>query len=390
MKFDVERALRLAMDFGFQRLSGSEEEREAADRLDSHLKNSGWKVERVMTRAGCRFPGVMLILFLTWFCTAYLLWRALRLSFPTWPKGTRLGLFLIAFLLCAAWLRHTIGRHGILAARRRFGLCCAGHHMVSKSNVVASRQAPHQASARILILSHLDTPLAQFERWDRFILGLASGLLLILCLAFSPILAAWCAVGIGFALIELEARSWFRQAPPSEADNRTGLALLAELGETLESRTQRQIEIYLVAVSGGALGQFGALSLSDALGKNQQKSTLVVNLDSPGLGKELVLVGTGEGLEFARAAAVDLWIPHRVSRSAFCSLDHRPFQFQRIPSVSLTGSRRGGPIDPASLAATAQLVMEMAWRWAKQAGHSPPPDSLNQEETPARSVQNPG
>jgi hypothetical protein len=222
-------------------------------------------------------------------------------------------------------------------------------------------------------------------REDKICGVIVSGLLVLAFLARSSALSAWLIVGILWVSLLFQVRYWLRSGRPSLGDNRTGLATLAELAEALPTRLHERVEIRLAAVGGSSAGQLGSLSLADEIRRRSPaKPTLVINLDSPGLGPELRLVGTGRGLEVARGAAKDLWIPHRVSRSRFCVLDHRPFQLNEIPAVSLCGDRDGARIEPATLAATAQLVTEIALRWAREGATAPQAVSL------PRSFQKPG
>ncbi len=79
---------------------------------------------------------------------------------------------------------------------------------------------------------------------------------------------------------------------------------------------------------------------------------LVVDLDAPGLDGKLVLDGHERYL--AARAAQNLWLPYRVGRDFL------------TPGLRLGSIRDRGAIDPALLAAAAQLLCEVALRWSRQ------------------------
>ena len=366
MKFDIDRAMAWVKTFDFPRGTGSEGERRAADLLSEQLEKTGWRVRRAVTRTGCRLSTLVMILLLTLLFEEYFLWKALQLSFPGLPRRSRAGLFFATFLVIGGLLRLAVGRHGVKIARERFVAWRAAKEPSQMVNLIADRPSPSDRPARVFILTHLDTPLRAAEREDGISNAIILGLIVLVFLGLSPVWTAWSAAGIFLASLLFQARYWLRAERPSAGDNRTGLAILAELAQSLPARLHERAEIRLVAVGGSASGQLGALALADDIRRRwPPKPTLVINLDSPGLGPEVKLHGTGKGLEVARGAAKDLWIPYQVKRGAFCCLDHRPFELNRIPAISLAGDRKGTRIEPANLAATVQLTTEIALRWAR-------------------------
>jgi hypothetical protein len=162
---------------------------------------------------------------------------------------------------------------------------------------------------------------------------------------------------------------------------------LIELAHALPDRLHDGIEVRLAAVGGLGGDCWGALHLAESLRRSwPAKPTLVLNLDSPGLGRDLVIYGWGDAMTIAQKAARDLWLPHRLARwpLRFCFLDHRPFAACGVPALSLAGDRNARQIDPAVLAASAQLITELALRWSKRGADAHDEDSV------ARSSQKPG
>ncbi|AGA29807.1 M28 family peptidase [Singulisphaera acidiphila] len=385
MKFDIDRAMGWVKTFDFPRGTGSEGERHAADLLAEPLEKSGWRVSRAVTRTGCRLSTLVMILLLTLLFEKYFLWKALQLSFPNLPRRSRLGMYFAAFLLIAGLIRLAVGRHGVKIARERFVAWRSAKEPSRLVNLIADRPGLSERPARVFILTHLDTPLRVANREDGISNAIILGLIVLVFLGFSPVWTTWSAAGIFLVSLLFQARYWLRAERPSAGDNRTGLALLAEMAQSLPTRLHERVEIHLVAVGGSSSGQLGALALADDIrGHWPPKPTLVINLDSPGLGPEIRLLGTGKALEVARGAAKDLWIPCRVKRRAFCCLDHRPFILNRIPAISLAGDRKGTRIEPANLAATVQLATEIALRWARLTAQP------SQVESLPRSSQKPG
>lgn len=163
----------------------------------------------------------------------------------------------------------------------------------------------------------------------------------------------------------------FRSGPNSP----TGIALLLELARTFPQTLHDRPEVRVVGV-GGPPGA-GTRSLIRSLRSTwPDKSTLLVVVLAPGHGRETEIGGCAAGLPLARRAAADLWIPARaVRRSRWPRL--RPVD----ALVTLRGARREPPAQPAAILALAQLIEELALRWAKR---------RYDDRTAARSSQNPG
>lgn len=387
MKFDIDRAMGWVKTFDFPRGTGGEGERRAADLLSAALEQSGWRVTRGVTRTGCRLSTLVMILLLTLVIEEFALWKALQLSFPSLPRQSRAALLFASFVVIGTLIRLAVGRDGPRIVRERFVAWRGAGEPVPMVNVMADRPDPTERPARVFLLTHLDTPLRVANREDGISHAVLLGLVVLLALRLSPVWTAWAVAGLCLVSLIFQTRYWLRTAHPSVGDNRTGLALLAELAQVLPPRLSERVDLHLVAVGGNSSGQLGALALADELRQHASlRPTLVINLDAPGVGTEVNLFGSGKGLELARGAAKDLWIPYRLKKQAFSCLDHRPFELNRIPAVSLAGDRKGTKIEPASLAATVQLATEIAMRWARQETAAQQP----QAESLPRSSQKPG
>ena len=159
-----------------------------------------------------------------------------------------------------------------------------------------------------------------------------------------------------------------RPARPVSGENRTGLALLAELARVWPRGAREQVETWMIACA----DHFDlARQLRPRLADGTP--TLVITLDAPGVGPEVVIAGRGKGPRLAAEAAETLWIPYRRTRTATCGtglVATWVWQLNRRPAVELRGAHDDRPIDPAALTRVASLVMEMALRWGKRAADS--------------------
>lgn len=385
MKFDVARAMEWVDRFAFPRRARSEDECRAADLLAARFQELGWHVERSETRVGCRRSSLVLLVLLGSLLYDYALWRALRLSFPGAGVPIRVAALAGLMTLVVALAAAVAGRRGLRTLRGWIGTSRPERMRRALVNLVASHPGQGEPRARVVILSHLDT-----ASHEASVLGCVGTVLILALLAYlharmHPVLHLW-EGPIGFLVLALVAiRLALFQAHPYPGDNRTGLAVLAELAEALPARLHDRLEVHLAAVGANAPAQLGSFTLASEMVRHwPPKPTLAINLDSPGLGPELIVHGRGPALEVASAAARDLWIPHRVARWPYRGLDHRPFLLCGISGISLAGHRRAAQIDPAGLASSAQLVTEIALRWARRAVEQDQPETL------ARSSQNPG
>jgi hypothetical protein len=170
-----------------------------------------------------------------------------------------------------------------------------------------------------------------------------------------------------------------------------GIALVLELARGWAGHPPARVETVLAFVGGQSLDQAGDRALADLLANESLgKPTLVLTLDAPGIGKELLIHDDGR---LVLDAALSLWVPHRVP--TFRESRRVP----RLPSrvaeseVWLGGmARHEGPqvVDLEALARAAQLVEEVVLRWGKRHSGSTETDQPADERTASRSFQKPG
>ncbi|HWE36264.1 MAG TPA: hypothetical protein VG406_06800 [Isosphaeraceae bacterium] len=161
-----------------------------------------------------------------------------------------------------------------------------------------------------------------------------------------------------------------------DAENRTGLALLIELARAWPVDAKEGLDVAFAAVGARTAGQAGARELARIVAEDWPgRPTLVISVQSPGYGNQIVLSGTEGPLWLAQTAARDLWIPHRESNWSPIPKGHAPFARRRIDAVSLAGAIELTSWSPkpedlfqsAMLGTTAQLARELALRWARRA-----------------------
>jgi hypothetical protein len=234
--------------------------------------------------------------------------------------------------------------------REAAGRALAGR--IATPVVIGTRPTTEEARARLVILTHLETSP---EPWS--LRGLLAG------------------------------RRHGRR------DDGSGLALLIELARAWPVPAKEELAIAFAAVGAGAAG---ARELARIVAEEwPRRPTLVIHIQSPGYGNQLVLGGSQGPLRLAQVAARDLWIPHREGGRWPTPRGLRPFARRGIDAVRLTGAidpskPRPKPdelFQPAMLGTTAQLVRELALRWRRRQEDG---DHPRAPRTAARSDQKPG
>ncbi len=142
------------------------------------------------------------------------------------------------------------------------------------------------------------------------------------------------------AIMMLASFRW-RPAPPAPRDGRIGLATLAELASNWPPGLGDRVEAWFVATP-------NVMALNALLNEKggEAKGTLVIWLESPGYGPEVVIAGHGPGAALAETAARDLWIPHRTSRTIVRWLLLHILLPSRHPRFSIRGAGTGGRSNP--------------------------------------------
>jgi hypothetical protein len=311
MKFDAQRAIERAQRFAFPRLPQSEGERRAADLLAEEFEQARWNVEATTVPVAPALAHHGITLALVLFAIAGVLVAA-----PLWSRLLRSSW---TPLVAALWLGGLVlmavkpGMRPGLRARRTIG---------PPRNIDARLAVENAPDHRVVVCSPL---------------------------AARPV--------------------------RGRADNRTGLAVLAELARTLPRSHGARVELHLIGI-GGVPG-VGMRRLVRQIGRVwRDKPTLVIVLTDPGFGSDIRIGGSGPGAEMAFDAANDLRLPHRPQwRTVRLALRDGD------ATVALGGDRRASSADAALLHATGQLVEELILRWARR---------HHDRFRLARSSQNPG
>jgi hypothetical protein len=374
MKFDADRAMDLTRRLDFPRHAGTEGERRAADLVAGAFERAGLRVGRhAIPGRSTRLPRDTVL----WVGLGLWFWFVIGRVIPdTFPTSRAVGAMSTALsLLAAFWLR------------RRPGRGSSG----PSQDVIGTRPPEGSTPARVLFLTHLDTPPPhRVVLVRRGVLTLFATLAVILVapgflVGLRPVVGSAVLVGQWLSIILWIVAPRIGTRDPFPADNRSGLAVLAELACTWTGDAQGRIETWFVAIGSDASEQGGLWGwIRPVAPQWPAKPTLVIHLDAPGLGPVVRLGGRGEALSLAATAAEDLWLPHRISSRIPTVPGLRPFARLGLPGVGLGGDRRATRIEPALLAATAHLAIEIALRWARQHREAAQDDSL------ARSSQKPG
>jgi hypothetical protein len=345
MRFDPDRVVALAERWKEPPPPPAERERRPADALAKLFEEAGLRVEAIETRwigeSPWRLPLVLGIG----------LGLVTVLGMPVGPLPFRLALSgaILVSLLAAAWW---VSRSSRPAGRPR-----GASHLIGKTSHKV------RPPTRLILAAPLGRTHASRPGLGFWLLGL----FLVFQILFMGLM--WLELrgranpdeflnmvfGLWLSAAWMVLYPTWRRPAASEEDGRIGCAILAELARTWPKRMTDRVDCWFAATPSLA-------ALARELGKEpgERPDTLVIELDEPGVGEKLILAGRGPALSLASKAAHDLWIPHDLTRRgtpAFAPLD--------LPGISLRDSGAGGPINPALLVATAQLVNEIALRWAK-------------------------
>ena len=179
--------------------------------------------------------------------------------------------------------------------------------------------------------------------------------------------------------------------PDSGQRDGAGIALLLELARGWARHPPARVETVLAFVGGQDLDRAGDRALAKLLTKEpSDKPTLLLTLDAPGIGKELLIHGDGR---LVLDAAESLWVPHRVPtlresrRVSLLPLRVAESEVWLGGSASHDGPQK---VDLEALARAAQLVEEVVLRWGKRHSGATEADQPADERTDSRSFQKPG
>jgi hypothetical protein len=352
MRFDPDRVLELARTWQGLRMDPSRGERLVADEVAGAFERAGLSVDRMGSVPIDRHTQE-LALFLGLLPG---LEAAFQLEISSSYRVGLLAMIPLSLLVVAGW----VGRQTRKNWRSR-GLC----HIIGKPG------GEQQPPARIILMTRIDT--LGPGSWSLWLVALWGVFGFLGLLLFSSALARAVPdfrlnVLFGQWLIALWIVLYPTWGPrrPSLGEDVPGLALLAELALTWPRTIDSRVETWFIATPDPRALARDLLGLLAG-----RRDSLVILLDTPGMGREVVIDDRGPAARMARAAARDLWIPYKLDSIVFGpSLQTFSKSEQRV--VRLRGTRDDGPINPALLAATGQLVTEIALRWAKQAENPAP------------------
>jgi hypothetical protein len=363
MRTDTARAATLADEFTELRLPGSPGQARARARVAELWNAAGLEVTESIrppqrapesTSASDLWPAALLALVFG----IGLEWRLLA----GWgaPSPFRIaGLFGLVFLTAVVSRRLRTGRW--LSAQE------------SLVDLTARDPQAPPAPATLWIVTRSDTPAPPSSEKLRHLAARLdwAWLALLILPGFYFGLREWLArsspalmVGLAGLAILRRIDPWTRAPHPYPADNRTGLALVAELARTLGPSLRGRLDVRyaLLATSTTQLGS-SALRSHLAQANVSPGPFLILLIDAPGIGPSVDLAGRGPDYALGTAVARDLWLPIT-------------FRSGRVEPTSGTWTwfTLCGSIDPSAtfnlpvLGAVAQWVNELARRFARQAG----------------------
>jgi hypothetical protein len=263
------------------------------------------------------------------------------------------------------------------------------------------------APARVVFMAHYDTKSQVLPTGIRIGLVIAATSLCATLTALALAAAAgwhwgasgplvpWLSWGLVAVLATLAANVSGNRSPGA-VDNATGVGTLLELARQWRPRPDAPVEAVWVATGAEEVGLDGA---RDFLGRHEtwwrEKPTLLINLDSVGVGARIYLSGEPGAFRLAAEAADDLGLPWSGLRVLGAGMDHQPFAARGLSAVSLLGdvvgasltfhSPRDVPdrVDCAAIDRAGRLAAHLAGKWAErqrlleagrrqEPGHTPP------------------
>ena len=365
-KFETTSALIVADTLSGPRLAGSIGARRAEESVADALRKHGLPVvERYAGGIDVADLMIMTLLLLGLGASLGLTARAAFPTVPWWVRGAALLSLFIGALVGSAVREHSRGTHAKIPI------------------LIASMPGRPDPVARLVIVTGLLTPRGRvFEAGQSVALfaALSVGFVTLApsvaatahtspAAAWGLIVVQWAALGLGLLLGPNR-----RTCRPTRGDNRTGLGMVVELARTWPRPLSDRVETLFVVTP-----DYRVLAPSFKGGK----PTLVLILDSPAVGTETRIVGRGWARDLVVQAAGNLWLPYRSVLRVDRRLGLKGFRKSGIDAVALCGRRDDSPIDAATLRGAAQLVTEVALRWARRV-------EAPQGESRARSSQKPG
>ena len=318
----------------------------------------------------------------------------------TWVVGSR------PIVAAACWVAAAAAINTPWRIARGFGTRWPTR--MTSQNLVAtlpdpdSEEESEEAPARVVFMAHYDTKSQVLPTGLRVGLVIASTSLCGLLAALGLVAAAgtpWVVRGpwpivVSAALVmilSVLAANLSGDRSPGALDNATGVGTLLELARNWRPRPEAPVEVFWVATGAEEVGLDGARHF---LRQHEEwwrrKPTLLINLDTVGVGDRVYLSGEPRALRLAGAAADALRLSWAKLRVLGAGMDHQPFAARGLTAVSLLGdvvgwslklhSPRDVPdlVDRQALGRAGRLAAHLAWTWAERnqagtvgAGHRP-------------------
>jgi hypothetical protein len=263
-------------------------------------------------------------------------------------------------------------------------------------NLVATLPDPVAGvPARVVFMAHYDSKSQLLPTGIRVALVVAATALCGLLAALGLVAAAAplgamrgpLAVGIATALIAILtvlAANLTGNRSPGALDNGTGVGTLLELARTWRPEPDAPVEVYWVATGSEEVGLDGARHfLRQHEDWWREKPTLLINMDTLGVGDRIYLAGEPGARRLACETADALGLPWARLRVIGAGMDHEPFAARGLTAMSLLGDVVGcsmkchsprdvpGLVDLQALGRAGRLAAHLAWNWAErhQAGY---------------------
>jgi hypothetical protein len=256
-------------------------------------------------------------------------------------------------------------------------------------NLVATApDHPADAPARVVVMAHYDTKSQLLPTGFRVVLvaTTAVGCLLLAAVAAGKVAGHGLLLRAGLAqglviLIHLQLLGLIANLTgnrsPGAIDNASGVGVLLELARTFGQRPEAPVEVLWVASGSEEVGLDGARDFLRRHGSLwRSKPTLLINLESVGLGDRVFLSGEPGALALAERVAGGAGMPTARFKVMGAGMDHEPFAARGLPALSLLGdvvrasllfhSTRDNVsrVDPAALDRAGKLAARLIDAWA--------------------------
>ncbi len=377
--FVAERALRDVQALSEPRRVGTPGERRAAQQIRKALTLAGLSVWRE------RFPVAFIakeignaLTFAVSFALVLLGWIVL----PEWPWIALVCWGLAGYLVNAPW---RLTEH---LAQRRLSRLRSRNYLATLPLPDTPTSRSSETTCRVIFMAHYDSKSQWLPTGVRVALVISTRISCWSLAALALVSAFW-PVGIGREYFLIPAGvatlglltlllNFTGNRSPGALDNGSGLGALLELSRTWRPRPEAPAEVFWVATGAEEIGLDGA---RDFLQRYEwwwlEKPTLLINLESIGVGDRVYLSGETRAVRLAEVVASK----HGWKTSRFeivgAGMDHQPFAARGLAALSLLGDVVGRSmdmhsprdrlerVDPKAIERAGRLAAELAWAWAE-------------------------